>query len=713
MPPRRSEEPTDPALNVDDTAMFEPAVHNGDAKAFQMKVKYFQYFVTLPLNSSVVCPSSLEEPIESFTSVPPALRPVGDTVKGRLRSCIPYWEHLGANSVVLDILRGGYKIPLLSPPPTAYFENNRSALSERVFVDSEVIALLESGRVRELSAPPHIVNPLTVSKPCDKLRLILDLTYLNDFVVKQKIKFDDLKLMGQFINRGSFLFKFDIKQGYHHVDIFPEHQCFLGFAWTINGRLRYFVFTVLPFGLTSGPFCFTKVLRCLVKYWRKSGVQIGCFLDDGLGVGPDKTGLLNDSQFVRTSLQDAGFVVNEEKSIWQPTQNLVWLGFELNTALGIFRVSNSRVTSLLESLQHVICSLPYTSARKLAKLCGKLISTKFVLGNIVQLKTRRLYNVISAQPKWDSRCSLLSHPEAVDELFFWRECFVTLNSRPMDATYIPPLRGFSDASSTGLAGYLAHADGVKLSYRNFSQMESESSSTWRELEAIRFSIESFAPYLQNKTMIWHTDNYAASLIVVSGSNKRDLQLLSENVFNMCRKLNLHLTVKWIPRDCLSYVDFLSKQIDHDDWQTTKQFFHYLNHMWGPFTIDRFADASNSHLPRFNSKFVCPGTEGIDAFTQFWGHDSNYLVPPVSLVSKVLKHMRSCKAHGVLVIPLWYSAAFWPQLIDSSDSFKPFIKQVMYFENPKICVSQGRNDQCAIGSRHFKSPILALRISFTT
>ena len=40
------------------------------------------------------------------------------------------------------------------------------------------------------------------------------------------------------------------------------------------------------------------------------------------------------------------------------------------------------------SLEKIIKNLPYTTARKLAKVYGKLISTKFVIGNIVQLKTR-------------------------------------------------------------------------------------------------------------------------------------------------------------------------------------------------------------------------------------------------------------------------------------------------------------------------------------
>ena len=63
--------------------------------------------------------------------------------------------------------------------------------------------------------------------------------------------------------REDFLFKFDLKSGYHHLDIFKPHQRYLGFAWEVNSNPSYFVFTVLPFGLATACYAFTKPL---VKY---------------------------------------------------------------------------------------------------------------------------------------------------------------------------------------------------------------------------------------------------------------------------------------------------------------------------------------------------------------------------------------------------------------------------------------------------------------
>ena len=94
---------------------------------------------------------------------------------------------------------------------------------------------------------------------------------MNKRLSKQSIKFEDRKTFQNYAKkRGSFMYKFDMTHGYHHIDIFPEHQTYLGFSWFYEGKLRYFVFTitVLPFGLSVVPYCFTKIVRALVKFWR-------------------------------------------------------------------------------------------------------------------------------------------------------------------------------------------------------------------------------------------------------------------------------------------------------------------------------------------------------------------------------------------------------------------------------------------------------------
>ena len=65
------------------------------------------------------------------------------------------------------------------------------------------------------------------------------------------------------------------------MDIFEEHQKYLGFAWELEGVTKYFVFTVLPFGLATACYAFTKLMRPMVRYWRGKGLRAIVYIDDG------------------------------------------------------------------------------------------------------------------------------------------------------------------------------------------------------------------------------------------------------------------------------------------------------------------------------------------------------------------------------------------------------------------------------------------------
>ena len=122
--------------------------------------------------------------------------------------------------------------------------------------------------------------------------------------------------MQDFADNKDFLYKFDISQGYRRIDIDKNHQKYLGFSWKIDGKIRYFMFTVLPFGLCSAPFIFTKLMRSLVKFRRREGIKICVYIDDGLGASPSLDLAVEDAEFIRNSLTQCGFIIKSEKSIW-------------------------------------------------------------------------------------------------------------------------------------------------------------------------------------------------------------------------------------------------------------------------------------------------------------------------------------------------------------------------------------------------------------
>ena len=62
------------------------------------------------------------------------------------------------------------------------------------------------------------------------------------------------------------------------TNVFEEHQTYLGFSWKIKNMVKFFVFAVVPFGLSTAPFVFIKVLKLLVKYWKFNLINVAYFL---------------------------------------------------------------------------------------------------------------------------------------------------------------------------------------------------------------------------------------------------------------------------------------------------------------------------------------------------------------------------------------------------------------------------------------------------
>ena len=244
------EEQEERVLLAEETATGDNLVHSQEIipgnEAETYKAKYFHSSHISPLNEpSGNCIKDSE--FESGEKV--------CMVKGSLKNHLQIWHKIGANVSVKDVVENDYKIPLITLPKAAKFPNNHSSLNNANFVTQAVEELLNTGRIKELKNPPYVVNPLSVSENgSHKLPLILDLRCVNKHVFKDKIKFDDWKILQDFLEPTDLLFKFDISQGYHHIDIDEQHQKYLGFSWKIKGQTRYFVFTVLPFGLTSAPF---------------------------------------------------------------------------------------------------------------------------------------------------------------------------------------------------------------------------------------------------------------------------------------------------------------------------------------------------------------------------------------------------------------------------------------------------------------------------
>ena len=210
--------------------------------------------------------------------------------------------------------------------------------------------------------------------------------------------------------------------------IHPAHHTFLGFSWRNGISKKYYVYTVLPFGIFTAGYIITKLMRVVIEKWRSLGFKAVIFLDDGLGGENSFEKDLYASTFIRKDLESFGFLITAKKCNWFPRLGASWLGLEWDTEKGILSVSLDRLHKAEMALDQIIAKVTngsvLISARLVAGIVGLLLSMQCVMRNVVRFRSRSLYRCIAGRASWDAPVKVDSN--ALDELF-WRENLKNLN----------------------------------------------------------------------------------------------------------------------------------------------------------------------------------------------------------------------------------------------------------------------------------------------
>ena len=631
-------------------------------------------------------------------------------VQGRLKEHSEFWlNELESSDFVKNIVQYGYRMPFLVLPAPVFKFNHQSAVMNKEFVSSAIDELVEGRCITACKECPLVCSPLSVvKKDSGKCRLVVDLRYVNQFLLTQKFKYEGLNLVPDLLRKGEYFFTFDLKSGYHHVDIHEDCQQYLGFSWVKKGVRRFYTFRVLPFGLSTACYVFTKLLRPLVKRWRSKAIRSIVYIDDGIIVSKSEQLCLTDQKLVLSDLKQAGLVLSLNKCALQPCQTGNWLGFTIDLADGKFYIQEKKLDKLKNAVKS-ISALEKVPVRALGSVVGQIMSMGLALGPITRLRTRALYALINSSTSWSDRLQI--NTEAQMELNFWAENIDSLNGEPIwfrsGATRVV----YSDASSSGYGGYSVEL-GNEVAHGLWSADEAHLSSTWRELKAVYLVLLPFANKLAGHAVKWFTDNQGVVHIVRAGSRKQHLQDGAMAIFELCFTHSIKLEMEWIPRSQNECADSISRIVDYDDWGISPYLFQVINATWGPHTVDCFASYYNALLPRFHSRFWMPGCEAVDTFTTNWSGEINCWVPPLHLVCRTITHAAQCNAKGTLIIPAWRSAPYWPIVCPDGCHLARFIHQWSAMSFFPAMFRGGRSGNSIGNSLNIDSIVLALLIDFT-
>ena len=157
---------------------------------------------------------------------------------------------------------------------------------------------------------------------------------------------------------------------------------------------------------------------------------------------------------VRTDLTRYGFVINEEKSLWEPVQVITCLGTIFDTYQGLISVTERRVSKLKSSidlLRKDDCKI--LKVRDVASVVGQVRSLTPCVGSVARIMTYALYTIVNQKQSRNSKVELSK--EAFDELTFWIDNVDSLNFCYPWMPFLPLARFvYSDASDYACSSFI-------------------------------------------------------------------------------------------------------------------------------------------------------------------------------------------------------------------------------------------------------------------
>ncbi|KAK3880633.1 hypothetical protein Pcinc_014878 [Petrolisthes cinctipes] len=450
------------------------------------------------------------------------------------------------------------------------------------------------------------------------------------------------------LRKGDWLASLDLKDAYWHVLIHPRFRRFLAF----QVGTETFQFTRLPFGLSLAPQVFTKLVRVVASRLAEAGVPTLMYLDDWLLHAPSKEQVANNVRVARGVLEEMGFLLNIPKSSLTPTRKLCWLGIEWDSLSATLSLAPDNARRTLRHVRRAHFSRTF-SRRQWESLLGSLnfAAPAMPLG---RLKHRRLMREVNLHLSPAHRdLSRQVSPSLHRLLRPWLRPGALRQRVPW--VFPPPgITVATDASDVGW-GYqscLGHQrcggwkEGERLLHINARELMVAKEWLNRHPQFARIGVR------------FDMDNVAAvQCLQKQGTVRSEIPLsLSEQIFAIAAKRDIHLSARYVPGRENDWADALSRfRGTSVEWQLRPLVFESLCLRYGTPEVDLFASPSTALLPLFLTFSSRTEAGGPDAFTEDWNRWGHlYLFPPpaTSVLLKAILKLRTFRGRVLLIAPRW-------------------------------------------------------------
>lgn len=527
--------------------------------------------------------------------------------------------------------------------------------SEVALITSAIEELKNSKAIVKCqSEADGVISPIFLAdKPNGQKRFILNLKKLNKNVTTPHFKMEDYRTALKILTPGVFMTTVDLKDAYFTIPIHADDRKFLRFQF---GNTIY-EFVCMPFGLSSAPYCFTKLMKPVVKKLRTHGIICVNYLDDFCVFGESFNICLENTKILCELLLSLGFIVNKEKSCLIPSTSVKFLGFNfvsLKMKIEIPTEKKENIKRLTRQFKVKESCKIRDLAAFIGTLCSACPAVKYGWVYTKILEREKFLALSLNNNNYEATMTLPRYLS--DEFVWWEQNIMRANNDIKNNNFQKEI--FTDASLTGWGACCKN----EKTHGFWSETDKKFHINVLELKAIFYGLKCFAAKLSNCSILIRCDNTTAiSYINRMGSIRfPNLGKIAREIWQWCECRNLWIFASYISSKNNFVADEESRRSsDETEWSLSQKAYKMISHRFGTPEVDLFASYINHKCEKYISWRRDPGSFAVDAFTLPWQFLDFYAFPPFNLILRVLQKIIQDKATGVLVVPQWYSQPWYP------------------------------------------------------